>query len=384
MTAIGDVTRRGYTEHSMLDNIGLIHMNGRMQDPLLGRFVSPDNEIPTATNTQGWNRYSYVYNRVLTHADSSGHIPLITVYGSNPSAVNDTGIALGFSLDWYVTMTDFCGDLSSLFESQPGTECIEYVGAVCTNCVQVVNLCAGSGCPSPIQPPPRIGPLPVSSMPSMQELNFLTNVGSILQTDAVATSGYEGELTFDYMNATKFYLTKYGKPVAFYGYKHTVFRVNKRPSIGGTGMTQYGRALHQLGIEILCANSPAAKGRVERAHSTLQDRLVKEMRVLGVSTMADANDWIDTYTETYKLRFADEPQLPVDVRRPLQPMDDLDDIFTWRDERALSRSLTLQYDKVLYAIDSTLENQNLDGRRVTVIDYADNRLKVRFGNRDLE
>jgi hypothetical protein len=74
----------------------------------------------------------------------------------------------------------------------------------------------------------------------------------------------EGESTFDYMQATKTYIERYGKPVAFYSDKHTNFHVNKRSGIGGNGMTQYGRALHELGIEILCANTPAAKGRVER------------------------------------------------------------------------------------------------------------------------
>jgi transposase len=69
----------------------------------------------------------------------------------------------------------------------------------------------------------------------------------------------EGESTFDYMQATKLYIERYGKPVAFYSDKHTVFHVNKRSGVGGSGMTQYGRALHELGIEIMCANTPAAK-----------------------------------------------------------------------------------------------------------------------------
>jgi hypothetical protein len=69
-------------------------------------------------------------------------------------------------------------------------------------------------------------------------------------------------------------------------------------------MTQYGRALHELGIEIMCANTPAAKGRVERAHGTLQDRLVKEMRLEGISTINDANSWIDHFVEIYNARFS--------------------------------------------------------------------------------
>ena len=193
----------------------------------------------------------------------------------------------------------------------------------------------------------------------------------------------EGESTFDYMNATKDYIRRHGKPVAFYSDKHTVFHVNKRAGVGGNGMTQYGRALDQLGISILCANTPAAKGRVERAHGTLQDRLVKELRLERISTIADANAWIDAFVDTYNLRFSKNPHLPHDVHRPLQPYEDLDGTFTWQEPRTLSRSLSLQYDKVLYLVDPSKENQSLAGRRVTVIDFPDGRIKIRYEGREL-
>jgi transposase len=93
----------------------------------------------------------------------------------------------------------------------------------------------------------------------------------------------ETESTFAYFSATKGYLEAHGKPVAFYSDKHSVFRVAK-PGVTGDGMTQFGRALSKLKIEIICANSSQAKGRVERANKTLQDRLVKELRLAGVST----------------------------------------------------------------------------------------------------
>src|SRR4029077_10774161 len=82
----------------------------------------------------------------------------------------------------------------------------------------------------------------------------------------------ETESTFDYFEATRAYLDRYGKPIAFYSAKHAVFRVNKKDAAGGDGMTQFGRALHALNIDIICANSSQAKGRVERANGTLQDR----------------------------------------------------------------------------------------------------------------
>ncbi len=88
------------------------------------------------------------------------------------------------------------------------------------------------------------------------------------------------ESTSSYFEALQGYLESHGCPVAFYSDKHSVFRMN-RDAAGGQGMTQFGRALAELNIEILCANSSQAKGRVERANRTLQDRLVKELRLAG-------------------------------------------------------------------------------------------------------
>jgi transposase len=193
----------------------------------------------------------------------------------------------------------------------------------------------------------------------------------------------EGESTFDYMRATKQYIQRYGKPVAFYSDRHTVFHINKRSAVGGTGMTQYGRATHELGIDIMCANTPAAKGRVERAHGTLQDRLVKEMRLEGISSIGQANAWIDGFVEFYNARFSKPPSVPVDVHRPVMHYENLDDIFTWQEIRTLSVSLTLQYDKVLYLIEPTQENQRLAGKRVIVVDYPDGRIKIRHEDREL-
>src|SRR5512133_2902645 len=99
----------------------------------------------------------------------------------------------------------------------------------------------------------------------------------------------ESESTFAYFAAARAYLEAWGKPVAFYSDKHGVFRVNQRGALGGDGMTQFGRALHALNIDIICANTSQAKGRVERAHKTLQDRLVKELRLAGARTLAEGN-----------------------------------------------------------------------------------------------
>jgi hypothetical protein len=93
----------------------------------------------------------------------------------------------------------------------------------------------------------------------------------------------ESESTLAYFHAACAYLEAWGKPVTFYSDKHGVFRLNHPGALGGDGMTQFGRALHALNIDIICANSSQAKGRAERAHKTLQDRLVKELRLAGAA-----------------------------------------------------------------------------------------------------
>ena len=125
----------------------------------------------------------------------------------------------------------------------------------------------------------------------------------------------ESESTFAYFHAARADLEAWGKPVAFYSDKHGVFRVNHRGALGGDGMTQFGRALHALNIDIICANSSQAKGRVERAHKTLQDRLVKELRLAGVATLAAGNALLPAFTADYNTRFARPPANKKDLHQ---------------------------------------------------------------------
>ena len=105
------------------------------------------------------------------------------------------------------------------------------------------------------------------------------------------------ESTNSYFEVLQGYLEIHGCPVAFYSDKHSVFRALRRDAKGGQGMTQFGRALAELNIEILCANSSQAKGRVERANRTLQDRLVKELRLAGVCDIESGNALLPGFME---------------------------------------------------------------------------------------
>ena len=187
----------------------------------------------------------------------------------------------------------------------------------------------------------------------------------------------QSESTFAYFNATQRYLEQHGKPVAFYTDKHAVFRVNKPSGLHGDGMTQFGRALKALSIEIICANSSQAKGRVERANKTLQDRLVKELRLAGVSTMEDGNAMLPAFMADYNRRFAKPARNDKDLHRPLAPHDDLDGSFAWRVERTVTNSLTVQYDRVMFILEPNEITRALARKKVTVYDFPDGRIEVR-------
>ena len=124
------------------------------------------------------------------------------------------------------------------------------------------------------------------------------------------------------------------------------FRV-ARPGAAGGGVTQFGRALAELNVDLICANSPQAKGRVERAHKTLQDRLVKELRLAGDQHRRGRRTRsCRRFVADYNARFAKEPRLAKDLHRPAPDAADLDEIMTVREERTVSASLTLHYDKL--------------------------------------
>lgn len=147
--------------------------------------------------------------------------------------------------------------------------------------------------------------------------------------------------------------------MAFYSDKAGIFRVNARDSAEGRGYTQFGRALFELNIDILCANSSPAKGRVERMNGTLQDRLDKELRLRGISTMAAANAFGPHFIADFNARFAKVPKRDFDAHRPLRGDEDLARIFSWREWRKVSASLTLQYDKVMYLLEDRPAHRRL-------------------------
>ncbi len=187
------------------------------------------------------------------------------------------------------------------------------------------------------------------------------------------------ESTDSYFAALKGYVNEHGCPVAFYSDKHTVFRVNKPDAKGGSGMTQFGRALAELNIEILCANTSQAKGRVERANRTLQDRLVKELRLENVCDMDAGNAFLPEFMKHYNKRFSLSAVKVEDLHRKLNVQAPrLADILCHREQRHVGQQLSLAYDRRQIILERSALADGLAGQYVEIYDFADRPLEVRW------
>ena len=187
-----------------------------------------------------------------------------------------------------------------------------------------------------------------------------------------------------YTSLCKRYFRQHGLPAAFYADRFSVFRVNQTNVTTTDAQTQFERALAELGIELICAYSPQAKGRVERANQTLQDRLVKELRLAGINDYQEANAFLRNYIPVYNQRFSVQPILPIDCHEPLRPENNLDLIFTQRFTRILSKDLSFQFERTVYQILTDRPAYALQGREVKVCQSEHGKISVLLNGESLE
>jgi len=174
------------------------------------------------------------------------------------------------------------------------------------------------------------------------------------------------ETTAGYFKLMRKYIHLYGIPLATYNDKHGIFRINL-PNASEESETQFGRAMRQLGVEIICAHSPEAKGRVERANQTLQDRLIKEMRLRGISDLKSANAYLPAYMKEHNALFSVEPVSQEDVNQKELPTHEVMDlIFSYQDERKLTKNLELSYNNMIYQIKTNTKGYRLQHATVTI------------------
>lgn len=176
------------------------------------------------------------------------------------------------------------------------------------------------------------------------------------------------ETTEDYLKILQLYLKKYGRPMALYSDKHSIFRVNRKElHEEGEWKTRFHEVLQSLDIELICAHSPEAKGRVERANGTLQDRLIKELREKNISSVEEANVFLDEYTRIYNEKFSVAPACSEDAHRSVLPSQDLSELFILKEERRLSKTLSFQYKREIYQVE-TNRMHSLRGKTVEVVE----------------
>ena len=191
------------------------------------------------------------------------------------------------------------------------------------------------------------------------------------------------ESFFGYANLLRQYLLAHGRPAGLYTDKHSIFRVNI-PSVGSKdNLTQFGRAMQSLEIPILCANTPQAKGRVERVNQTLQDRLVKEMRLLNISNMLQGNLYLPEFIADFNSRFPVPPRSSHNAHRSLLANQNLDQILSWQEVRLLSKNLTFQFKRVVYQIQTNRPTYALHSAPVTVCEDAQGNICILYKGKPL-
>jgi transposase len=194
---------------------------------------------------------------------------------------------------------------------------------------------------------------------------------------------YDYEGTRPALDSFQRYVKQYGIPLAVYADKHTTYRSPAEPTVeeqlaGVAPTSQFGRALRDLGVELIAAHSPQAKGRIERLFHTLQDRLVKEMRMAGIATLAEANQFLPAWLAQHNRRFAVQPAQAADLHRPLPVGTDVRAVLALRTRRVLRRDRTVAHGGQLYQIQDRVR-----ATHVVVEERVDGALRLLHGDRRL-
>jgi hypothetical protein len=184
------------------------------------------------------------------------------------------------------------------------------------------------------------------------------------------------------------WVRKHGLPASLYVDRDSIYRCEGVASIaeqlaGKQPQTQFGRAMEQLGLELILAHSPQAKGRVERMNGTLQDRLVKEMRLAGISDMESANRFLDgQYLQAFHRQFKREAASPVDVHRAVPR--NLNEVLSWEEERVVSGDWTVVCEGKRYQLDRQHEALSLVRREVIVRTLRNGRVQMVYRGQALK
>ena len=187
---------------------------------------------------------------------------------------------------------------------------------------------------------------------------------------------YEYEGTIPAMSLLKQYTEEYGLPMSIYSDKHTTYKsTDKNKDVP----SQFGRALEELGIELIHANTPQAKGRVERLFRTLQDRLIKEMRLKNISDIETANNFLKQYLPVFNSKFNVIPFDNTDVNIKIGKDTDLDGYLCIKQERTVKNDNTISHNAQIYQLKPIIR-----AKTVTVEEHMDNSIHIKYDGKYLE
>jgi len=193
----------------------------------------------------------------------------------------------------------------------------------------------------------------------------------------------EWESKNNYFVCLEGYLNKHGKPQGLYVDKHSVFRVTREEIKKGKGVTAFHKALKTLGIELICANSPQAKGRVERKNGVLQDRLIKEMRLRKISSIEEGNRYLEEeFIEAHNRQFGKAPADPQNGHKPLKDKEALEKILATQEERTVSKNLTIQHNNQIYQLKTNTPNR-MRYKKVTTIERSGKELIIECQGKEI-
>jgi hypothetical protein len=198
---------------------------------------------------------------------------------------------------------------------------------------------------------------------------------------------FESETTEAYATSLKEYIEEFGRFRALYTDKHSIFKVNNhKDSLNGVKRTQFSRMLKSLDIESITANTPQAKGRVERANKTLQDRLVKELRLRNISTIEDANKFLDEeFREILNIKFMVEAKDSKDMHREINYNKQEEfQIFSIQSIRKVSKNLELQYKNIIYQIETKKYPNSIKNEEVLICESFTGNIKIFYKNKDMK
>jgi hypothetical protein len=197
---------------------------------------------------------------------------------------------------------------------------------------------------------------------------------------------YEYEGVYPAMDSLRRYLGLYGRPESVYFDKHSTYKTTRQPDTeellqGEPAMTQFERALKELEIRVIHAHSPQAKGRIERSYRTLQDRLVKAMRLEGIGNLEDANRFLEVYWPKYNGKFAKEPREKKDLHRRVTKNLNLDRILCVKKTRTINNGYLIKWRNRMFVVQSP--SRTMLGRKVEVLESFDGRMEFLWNARAL-